>query len=828
MPALLAGALMFPALVAPAAHAADATTPAPTTPAAPPSYLLGRAVLPAATFAPGPVSGQHLTGSTNGQATPFKSQPVQGFSGMIPAGFNRWLALEDNGYGSIENSADFNLRAYYLSPNYKTLFGLGSGKLGASGYLQFSDPDHKVPFPIVHQWTKDRVLTGADFDPESIQRAPDGTLWIGEEFGPSLLHFSATGKLLDAPYSVPDPSNPGHDLRSPQSPDSEESTPLRIMNALHDDAQQHGDQNVPIVSPDANLLVDNDPTTNEPTRLDPPAGSNVQKASSEIFNVASLHAAGYKVVPYTVDDPAIMLKLLKLGVDGEITDRPDLLHEVLADYDANGDGTPGDYLRPDGSVDGTKFDAEAHRGGRDLRPENTLPSMEVGLDTLVTTLETDNAVTKDGVPVLSHDPYVDTGKCRRTDGQPYTADDEVLIHDLTLAQLQSQFICDGLIRGASQKNDRALSPVAVAFAKAEGLPDAYTIPTAAQLYDFVGFYAKYYAPGGAGAGDPGAAAKAAEGARVRLNVETKVNPRGDVDVKGIKYSDRTEAVEPFTQKVAKAIEQSGISSRIDVQSFDFASLRIVHREFPDLLTVALFGDYPQFDPQTIPLSDDGTNTQPDPGHTTSPWLAGLRWPYRQTAQDTPFRAQTSGGFESMALTPDGKTLIPMLEKPLAGDPNVAEAFAFDLKTKRFDGRRWLYPYDARGVSVADFQLLTPTTGVTLERDNSTGTTTGFKAIETVHLGAPGTTMTKTPAADLLHISDPLRISTATPSSPGDVGLGGSFAFPFVTIEAIWPLSGQDVAVLNDNNYPFSVGRHIGTGAPDDDEFVALHLGQPIR
>ena len=63
------------------------------------------------------------------------------------------------------------------------------------------------------------------------------------------------------------------------------------------------------------------------------------------------------------------------------------------------------------------------------------------------------------MPVLSHDPYIDTGKCRRADGKPYTFDDEVLIKDLTLKQLQSQFICDGVIRtGTPQSNDRA--PVA--------------------------------------------------------------------------------------------------------------------------------------------------------------------------------------------------------------------------------------------------------------------------------------------------------------------------------------------------------------------------------
>ena len=36
-----------------------------------------------------------------------------------------------------------------------------------------------------------RLLTGADFDVESIARMKDGTFWVGEEFGPYLLHFDA-------------------------------------------------------------------------------------------------------------------------------------------------------------------------------------------------------------------------------------------------------------------------------------------------------------------------------------------------------------------------------------------------------------------------------------------------------------------------------------------------------------------------------------------------------------------------------------------------------------------------------------------------------------
>src|SRR3954451_7192398 len=88
------------------------------------AQLEGRAVLPAATFADGPMSGTLLgSAPVNGIPVPFNGQPVQGFSGAVAADDGRYWVMEDNGYGSIENSADFNLRVYLLKPNFETSLG---------------------------------------------------------------------------------------------------------------------------------------------------------------------------------------------------------------------------------------------------------------------------------------------------------------------------------------------------------------------------------------------------------------------------------------------------------------------------------------------------------------------------------------------------------------------------------------------------------------------------------------------------------------------------------------------------------------------------------
>lgn len=73
-----------------------------------PPGLVARAVLPAATFAPGPVSGKLISGGLVGGF--FPGQPVQGMSSLVDANDGTFLSLADNGYGALDNSADFNLR----------------------------------------------------------------------------------------------------------------------------------------------------------------------------------------------------------------------------------------------------------------------------------------------------------------------------------------------------------------------------------------------------------------------------------------------------------------------------------------------------------------------------------------------------------------------------------------------------------------------------------------------------------------------------------------------------------------------------------------------
>lgn len=59
-----------------------------------------------------------------------------------------------------------------------------------------------------------------------------------------------------------------------------------------------------------------------------PEGVGPLKVAGRRF-VDAAHRAGKQVHVWTVNDPAAMNRLLDLGVDGIVTDRPDLLNEVL-------------------------------------------------------------------------------------------------------------------------------------------------------------------------------------------------------------------------------------------------------------------------------------------------------------------------------------------------------------------------------------------------------------------------------------------------------------------------------------------------------------------
>jgi hypothetical protein len=133
---------------------------------------------------------------------------------------------------------------------------------------------------------------------------------------------------------------------------------------------------------------------------------------------------------------------------------------------------------------------------------------------------------------------------------------------------------------------------------------------------------------------------------------------------------------------------------------------------------------------------------------------------------------------------------------------------------------------------SDFQLLDATTGLVIERDDSTeGTAPAcpneprtdcftrpakFKRIYKIDLAQADADgfVRKVGYIDLARISNPKRLGKAGPNE-------AVFALPHLGPEGLAVVDATHIVVVNDNNFPFSSGRVIGK--PDDNELTLLDI-----
>lgn len=212
------------------------------------------------------------------------------------------------------------------------------------------------------------------------------------------------------------------------------------------------------------------------------------------------------------------------------------------------------------------FDLQAHRGGRGLRPENTLAAFRNALEMGVTTLEMDIAITADGVPVVSHEPALHPALTRDPSGK-WIQSPGPLIRTLTLAQLKAYDI--GRVDPAS--------PYARQFPQ-QVPQDGQRFPTLAEVFQLVRDY---------GADE------------VRFDMETKVFPN---------RPEATLGPDAFVQTLLPVIRAAGMGQRVMVQSFDWRTLQRIHQLEPGMDTVYL----------TIETRNNNNVRDPN-------WTAGMLW-----------------------------------------------------------------------------------------------------------------------------------------------------------------------------------------------------------
>jgi glycerophosphoryl diester phosphodiesterase len=211
------------------------------------------------------------------------------------------------------------------------------------------------------------------------------------------------------------------------------------------------------------------------------------------------------------------------------------------------------------------FDLQGHRGARGLAPENTLAGFKLAQDLGATTLETDLAVTRDGVVVISHDPVLNPALTRWPDGQ-WLAAAGPAIRTLSLDELKRYDI--GRVNPASRYGQQY----------PEQKPaDGQRFPTLAEFF-------------------------AQASPAVRFNVEIKTDP-GKPDL----------TLDPaaFAGLAVAEIRKAGVETRTTLQSFDWRGLIEARRLAPEIATACLSIESNNFD--TVQRS----------GGRPSPWLGGL-------------------------------------------------------------------------------------------------------------------------------------------------------------------------------------------------------------
>jgi glycerophosphoryl diester phosphodiesterase len=293
--------------------------------------------------------------------------------------------------------------------------------------------------------------------------------------------------------------------------------------------------------------------------------------------------------------------------------------------------------------------------------------------------------------------------------------------------------------------------------------------------------------------------------RVRADFERSHGGDGDVDILDwITLRDPDHRI-PF------AIVTEGSADRLLTGGdFDIESMRVDHRG------ELWFGD--EFGPFLLHTDARGrVREAPIP-------LPGVKSPDYPTDYPAPLPGAAnlarSNGFEGMAISPDGRTLYPVLEGPVAGDdPHERRVHEFDIAARAYTGRTWTYELADPALLVSDFTALDGGRFVALERDNFQGTAAQHKQGFVVELaGDAGTTLPKRPVVDLLDLGDPALISL--PGRSGDIGLGDPFAMPYVTIESVLPLRGDRLAIVNDTNFG-STGRN--PALPDYSDFIVVRV-----
>lgn len=202
-----------------------------------------------------------------------------------------------------------------------------------------------------------------------------------------------------------------------------------------------------------------------------------------------------------------------------------------------------------------KLDLQAHRGGRGLMPENTIPAMLHAVDLGVRTLELDCVISADNKVLVSHDVFMNADIMQRPDGS-----------DIAKAE-EKQYVLYKMPYDSIRRYVEGAKPY-------PQFPEQARIktykPLLSALIDSVEAHvrAHHLKP-------------------VYYNIETKSTPAGDRLYHPVPGE--------FVQLLMAVIKEKGIAARVTIQSFDPRTLQVLHQQYPNIKTSLLVANKDSFE-----------------------------------------------------------------------------------------------------------------------------------------------------------------------------------------------------------------------------------------
>ena len=786
------------------------------------SQLVGRAVLPATTFATGATSGQLLTLNNdgtvgtlnaNGQLVPFGGQPVQGFSAVLPGVKpGTYLVMVDNGFGAKANSADSLLRFYGVEPDFATgkvypvsiKTGDRVGDFTSDSIFQLNDRNNVLKgfqtivadlntYPGSDKLTPGgilvdpsikagRLLTGADFDLESFRRVADGSYWFGEEFGPFLLHTDANGTLLQAPIPTPN------------------LLPLNTLNGQN-----------PIVIGHRGASGLRPEHTLEAYQLAIDLGADFIEpdvVSTKDGVLIARHEVNIKDTTDVANRPEFADRFTTKTIDGAVETGWFADDFTLAEIKT---------LR---AKERLAFRDQSFNG------QFEIPTLQEIID-LVKSVEAATGQKIGIYPETKHPTYhtsvglaLEEPLVKILNDNSFTDPSRVFIQSFEVGNLKklNTLIDVPLIQLLDADNvnlDGSLSEIRPYDFVVSGDSRTYADIRSAQGLAEVATYADGIGPWkrmivsvkGVDANNDGIADDVNGDGAVNDADKTLTPPTSLItDAHNVGL-----LVHPYTFRNESRYLASDYKGDPELEIRQFISLGVD----------GFFTDFAGTGKAARDFVTQEFVRSPD-----NPAFANLS----EAEKVKSANLSRSKGFEGMALSASGDKLYTLLEGAIVSDSNQNRLLIneFDLKTSQYTGVTFSYRLNAPGRAIGDMTAINDHEFIVIERDNGQGNASDpaftnparSKKLYKIDLNVVDRDgfVQKELLADLLNISDPNGLG-------GNGTKDGVFTFPFVTIEDVLLIDNQTLLVINDNNYPFSVGRTPGQS--DSSEFIEIKLSQPL-